>query len=360
MEIKANGGGHPKKKILLIGPYPPPYGGVSVHIARFINLLKNEFSFDFIDESPLRKSGYFNLRSLKLFTYLKKVINAEVLYIHSGNNLVRIFHLVAGKLFLKKIILVLHGFNTTPPKFVFFLSGIIYRLANRIVLVNPVIKDSLFLPEKKCIIKEAFLPPLLKEESPLPGNISELLTRCKQEGKTIICGNAFRLETYKNQDLYGLDMCIEVSRRLSKENFPFVFLFVVASIDQNTGAYPKNESIIEESNLKETFFLINQKLSFVKLMEKSDIVVRPTNTDGDSLTIREGLFLNKKVLASDVVDRPEGVHLFQNRDIDDLEKKLKLLIKEDNINELAFTDADYNKSVLEFKRFYSDLLTNVN
>ena len=348
-----------KKKVLIIGPCPPPYGGVSVHILRLNNLLQKQFDFDFIDESPVKKNEYFNIRSLKISVYLKKVYNADILYIHSGSMILRVLHLVIGKVFSRKIILALHGFTSAPPKFIFYIKGLIYRLANSIIVVNDNIKKRLYLPEKKCITKEAFIPPVLKEEPQLPENILEFLFKNKHDGNVVICANAFRLETYRNQDLYGLDMCIEAAHRLLKKKLSFVFIFIVSSIDDKTDVYFKMEKLIKELNLCNRFLLRNEKLSFVKLMEQSDIIVRPTNTDGDSLTIREGLFLNKKVLASDVVERPEGVVLFENRNINDLEMKLEdLIANEDKFNNSSF-DGGADNPTENLKKIYFDLINNL-
>lgn len=347
---------HFKRKVLIIGPLPPPYGGVSVHIYRLTKLLNAQFCFDFIDESPLKKKEYFNLRSLNLFKYLKKIRKAEVVYIHSGNNLLRIINLFIGKVFGKRIILALHGFTSKPPKFIFYINGILYKMADIIVVVNKDIKERLFLPEIKCVLKEAFIPPNLDEEPELPDNISTLILESRIKNKEIIIANAFRLERYNNEDLYGLDMCIEIARRLVKKEISFIFIFVVSTIDQNPEAFYKNEALIDQYNLNRYFYLTSQKLSFVKLMQLSDIIVRPTNTDGDSLTIREGLFLNKKVLASDVVKRPEGVVLFKNRDLNDMEEKVEKLIQEKDLNKDSSNDKNQFKIIEEFKKFYTELL----
>lgn len=348
-----------KKKLLIIGPFPPPYGGVSVHILRFYNLLKKEFVFDFIDESQIKKNEFFNIRSLNILKYLKKINNSDVVFIHSGPNLIRILHLLITRMYSKKIILVLHGFTSKPPEFIFYINGLIYRLATTIIVVNSDIKRRLYLPEKKCITKEAFIPPFLTEEIELPENIQNLICKSKKDGKMIICSNAFRLKKYKNQDLYGLDMCIEVAKRLVNKEKSFIFIFVVSSVVEKNESYFKMETLIKKLDLGNHFFLINEKLSFVKLMQQSDIVIRPTNTDGDSLTIREGLFLNKKVLASDVVERPEGVILFENRNLNDLEKKLEELIGGNyklNGNNYQKNNHNLNNN---FKKFYCDLIENL-
>jgi hypothetical protein len=285
------------------------------------------------------------------------IAQSEVILIHSGSLLLRVFHVFMGKLYSKKTILVLHGFTSKPPKIVFWLLGQIYRSADLVIAVNADIKNRLTLPEGKCIIKEAFIPPALKDEPELPGKIVELLGKFKKAGTPIVCANAFRLEKYENQDLYGLDLCIEVTKRLVEKKVPLVFVFVVSTIGQHSELYLKNEALIQELNLGEHFLLINEKLSFVKLMQESDVVVRPTNTDGDSLTIREAIFLNKKILTSDVVKRPAGAKLFKNRDIDDLEMQLEMLLTEKNSN--SHSTNPHKDINAELKKFYSGLIDEI-
>ncbi len=58
------------------------------------------------------------------------------------------------------------------------------------------------------------------------------------------------------------------------------------------------------------------------LWRKSDIVLRPTLTDGDSLVVREAINEGTYVIASDVTERPEDVILFKSENIDDLSNKI--------------------------------------
>jgi glycosyltransferase involved in cell wall biosynthesis len=48
----------------------------------------------------------------------------------------------------------------------------------------------------------------------------------------------------------------------------------------------------------------------------TDVFVRPTITDGDSVSVRECLSLGVPVVASDAVARPPGCVLFKSRDMD--------------------------------------------
>lgn len=343
------------QRVLILGPIAPPVGGVSIHISRITQLLNKEFEFDFIDESREIKPSYFNIRSLNFFLYLKKLIQANILFIHSGKKSLRTIHLLIGKILGKKVILTIHSFRSDTPIFVSSINGFFYRLANSIVVVNPEIKNQLHLPEKKTIVKDAFIPPQIECEPELPKEIQESLSKNNNDGNLIICANASRLDKYNNQDLYGLDMCIEVAKRLVEKKLPFFFIFVVSSLEKNADTFFKSKELIKKLGLSEKFILTNESLSFVKLIEKADIIVRPTNTDGDSLTIREALFFNKPILASDIVERPAGVNLFQTRNFDDLEKELETLIKRQIIKKGLEVD-NTSKSKEEFKKFYSALL----
>jgi hypothetical protein len=70
---------------LIAGPILPPAGGISIHIYRLEQLLKDEFDFTFIDESPSFKKNIFNIRSLNFIRYIKLVMASDLFFIHSGN-----------------------------------------------------------------------------------------------------------------------------------------------------------------------------------------------------------------------------------------------------------------------------------
>ncbi len=57
------------------------------------------------------------------------------------------------------------------------------------------------------------------------------------------------------------------------------------------------------------------------LFEYIDIFLRPTNTDGDSLSIREAIYSGIPTIASDIVERPFGTITFKNRVVSDLFEK---------------------------------------
>ena len=96
-----------KKTCLQIGPYNS-IGGVSIHIKRLVELLKDDYHFEFIDESPLNESSdrIFNLRSKNFIGYIKLIKKADLIHIHSGIWWLRCFHIFWSYLFKKKQLLL--------------------------------------------------------------------------------------------------------------------------------------------------------------------------------------------------------------------------------------------------------------
>jgi len=347
-----------KRNILILGPVPPPAGGISIHIWRLKHLLDDVYAIDLVDEAPQRKPQFFNIGSLGIFTYLKKIAASRLLFIHSGNRLFKKIHIITGRLMGKKVIITLHGYGAKRKQPFRFWDETVFKLAHKIILVNPTIANRLSLPAKKCIVKHAFLPPVMEQEAPLPEAISARAGKANANGQTLICANASRLDIHKGEDLYGLDMCIETTKRLVNKGIPVSFIFTVSAIDGCKDRYDAAQQLIIDHNIQDHFLLVNGVIPFVKLVERADVVLRPTNTDGDALTIREALFLGKKTLVSDVTERPAGSILFRTRDFDDLETKLTAMIRSGHNSRHNSTGnaAAMNNS---FRDFYVNLIDNV-
>jgi glycosyltransferase involved in cell wall biosynthesis len=348
--------GFKKKKLLIIGPFPPPYGGVSIHIERLITMLNTNFEIIKIDEASQKKATIFNLRSLHFFKYFGLVAKSNIIHIHSGHYLLRFFHFCTSKVFHKKLIITIHAYEERDKTFVEkYIDRFIFKYTNRVIFVSEEISQKFAL--QNSIIKPAFLPPNLCEEAQLPLNMLYWIKCKKDDGYLICCANASRLDISNNQDLYGLDLCIEAAKKCREENMKIAFVFVVSD---SSGGLNINfyESLINQYDLANLFFLHKSSISFISLIEQADIILRPTNTDGDALTVREGLFLDKKVIASDVAKRPVGTYTFKNRDIFSLMYVIKEVRKDlkNNIGRLKTAPDIKPLNAAYYKDFY---ITNI-
>lgn len=334
------------KKVLLIGPYTA-IGGVSMHIKRLSVLLKDDLDFQFIDESPItdKSSSVFNLRSGNFIKYLSLIWKSDIVHIHTSIWWLRGFHILTAFLLRKKIIVSFHALLELKNSKNLGLIKTYTSLADKIIVVNAEMYE--ILNVKKAVVKEAFIPPDLNYEPDIPVELIEILNL--NSDKKIIVSNAFRLDLHDNLDLYGLDLMVEVAKKIKSENKPFKIIFVVASQDDKYGMLQKNKSVIERDNLSDQISIFNHPISFVRLIEKSDLVVRATNTDGDALTIREALYIEKPVIASDVVQRPDGTVFFKNRNSEDLFEKIDEIMQSDS------TKKNSDSLIHSYKDFYLKL-----
>jgi glycosyltransferase involved in cell wall biosynthesis len=111
------------------------------------------------------------------------------------------------------------------------------------------------------------------------------------------------------------------------------------------GGYRDDVKGIESDRL----IYIDHEVDFLALLAEIDIYVRPTTRDGSSVAVQEALMLGKKVLASDVVERPAEVTLYKSGDFTDFKEKLEH-IKE--------TEGFTPNSIDDYLAFCNQLLEN--
>lgn len=314
-----------RKKILIIGPYPPPIGGVSVHLMRLQNTIKKQMDIMFVDESRTQKTGIYNMRHGNIFQYLKLLYKADVVHIHSGVPILRLFHIIFARfLFHKKTVVTIHrdpsvekGYKITK----WFVSK-----CNHAILVNKKGFD-IMLTHSACQyhLIPAFIPPIFDDEPPLPNEIQQWIKCAHAKNNMIAVSNAWNLILHNEEDLYGIDICIKAFNILKTELkiSNMCLIFVVATNTTQQKLMESYKKLIKDYQLEDNVKIWEHPLSFVRLIKESDIVLRATNTDGDALSLREALYCNKKVIASDVVERPKGTILFKTRDAVDLANKIK-------------------------------------
>ena len=335
------------KRILYIGPYSE-VGGVSIHVRRLSQLVSDNYNVEIIDESKLifNDGVIYNLRSGRVVKYFQLILTSNIIHIHTSINWLRLIHVLLSKILFKEVILTIHSLTHITSKNNFFLLKLASRCADKVICVNNIIKNK--LGKSSYIVIPAYLPPILHEENDLPEELQIILDINKN--RKIIVSNAYRLVLFNGQDLYGFDLLIEVARKIKVKKDNFKIILIVSSLENNNELLSNYTNMLIKEKLENQISILPYSISFVKLIQRSDMVVRATNTDGDSLTIRESIFLNKPVIASDVIERPKGTILFKNRDSNDLYTKIL-----ENINKQKKPAMSSN---LEYKKFYLNLYNN--
>lgn len=344
-------------KINLFGIYPPPYGGVSIHIKR-------------LQEKLSRKNI-----EVKVFSIGKKKFSQcliQMLKINSKEIIHSHFTGIKGKIFIgyyslflkKKTVITIHGAGLTEQyNSLNIILKIIYRYGlqnvSHIIVVNPTIRDEclkLGVQDKKISVISPYINPIInqKDYENIDKGVWNFIERRKKERDIIITANG-NIRFYNNEDLYGVDLMIELIKRLREKNYKTSLIFALLGYEQQSEKeriYFENLlNRIKEYSLGEFIYFYKVKnTEYYPILEKSNIFIRPTNTDGDAISLREGLYLKKICIASDVVIRPNKVILFKSRDIEDLLFKVENIITNYSIKKNRLYDVkveEYFEEVLE-------------
>lgn len=288
-------------EILILGALPNScgIGGVTIHIERLCKSLEAR-NYSFI---------VYDYKVHNIFAILYKIVTHTIIHVHASNPILRILHVSIAKLLGKKVVFTVHGnlgrFSTLKNQ----LDKLAVIFCDIPVLINQQSFDKAIQWNKRSQILSAFIPP--QEKGFLPHEIIKKINNAKVQKKIIVSSNAsIRSFTNTGEEIYGINFLID----FFKKEKDYV-LIVSDPSGQYTRRYKKE--------LFENILFVTGVHSFYTLMQHSDIMIRNTATDGDSLSVREGLYLHKKVIATNRIDRPEGVILFNYNDADSLQDALQ-------------------------------------
>jgi len=354
-------------KIAIIGPYPKPYGGISVHIRNFtlyylkthhdklkINIYNTSNQkelvddYDFIKRIPSsRLKINFILRPLGL---IKPLIHFKPDIIHysgSASWVMRIITLLFSKTLRAKSILSIHGagfknniFGKNLVKTLSLTQKIIWvfiKNYNHIVCDNHYqirnLKVLGYGDSKISLISE-FIPPIMREEDyeKIPDYIQNFFTK----NQINLYGMGWDANI-DGVDLYGIDMMLKLMQQIKLRYNELKIGLTLKLLNVSDKYLEKLNKEITEKSLDNILIIERDIREVYPLIEKADIMIRPTCTDGDSVSIREALYFNTEVITSNAVSRPKGCIVFKNRDQDDFEKKafslIEKLVKHEKVKE---------------------------
>lgn len=282
-----------KINVLILGKIPPPIGGVTIHVRRLLLKLslQKKITYSFKEISIIEL--------LKFPFYYKKY---DKLHLHSSSPILRFLIAIFCKVFNCKLIITFHGnINRYRSKWLNFLDINTIKLASLPIVLN---ESSLKVALKYNSNSEkitSFITPLLKEEK-ISLSVQESIEKLKENTNILFCTNAYNQTFDKNDiEIYGIFEILDFFK--NHPNLGLVF-------SDPSGAYQekiKNENIILPQNI----LIITENHSFYKILFLCDVSIRNTSTDGDSLSVKESLYLQKTTFCTNVVSRPKGVILFE-------------------------------------------------
>jgi glycogen(starch) synthase len=130
--------------------------------------------------------------------------------------------------------------------------------------------------------------------------------------------------TASNRPEYGAELLVETIARLRFQQKNAGCLMI--GLGEEAKAI---RGLIEKRGLSNSVLLLGDVTheECLHIMSRSSAFVRPTFTDGDSISVREALALGVPVIASDAANRPEGTVLFETGNSSDLIKKMEWVLE---------------------------------
>jgi glycogen synthase len=308
-------------RVLQLGPYPPPHGGVQSNLVALRSFLRSQgIPSAVINITRHRKQegdGIYYPRSAAGVLQLLRRLKYDVIHLHLGgtlNNRVLALGLACTLQPATKSVLTFHsgGYPCSPQgrgtgrnSF----AGLVLRRFDGLIGVNREIMDffgRVGVPSRKSrlIQPHSFLPKKLNG-STLPPPL-EAFFASHHPLLTSVGG----LEPE-----YGLPLQIEALGSI-RQKFGAAGLVLIGSgsLEQEILGQIRSRSYGEH------ILLCGDVPHSVTLqaISRADVMLRTTLYDGDAISVREALHLGTSVIATDNGMRPAGVHLIPGSNLEAL------------------------------------------
>ncbi|HVR28434.1 MAG TPA: heparinase II/III family protein [Thermoanaerobaculia bacterium] len=312
-------------KLLLVGPCPPPHGGISVHVATARRLLRAaRVPCRVLDSGGHRVRGGGPAAAVSVARLLARVDGHArrgfVLHLHTNGHGIASWCVALGCAIAARRapgrVLTLH--SGLLPDFL-GRGGLLARwltratLAHyeRVICVHRRLCDALVLQgadRGRLAILPAHLTAALRPASPLEEVDRWMATR----SPIVSAALSFRPE-------YGFDLLLQAMALLVVRH-PRLGCIVMGGGEDEDAARRRVAELGLEDHVLLTGDLAHERC--LAVIASSDVYARPSLVDGDAISVREALALGVPVVASDASPRPEGTRLHRCGDADDLAARL--------------------------------------
>ena len=331
-----------KFDIKQIGPVPPPYGGVSVYINRLVSSLSNDgfkvggyytsdcVANDIVSSPAFDKWTWYETHKypIKIWKFLSIAKKYKILHSHCSLELMA-YLWTAMALLKKQIIVTIHNsmivnsYKNTNCINRFFLNRM---LRSEKVIWITVSEEG---KEQLNILYNKFRNPIQVIPAYIPIEQGEYIELCSSMQAYInshekiisFYGHSFMLN--EGIDIYGFETALKMYAAVYKRNKKIGMVFCLS--DTKDQAKIKALHVLA-NKLKiddVIYWQIGPINNINSLWKQTDIYIRPTSTDGDSVAVREVLDEGAIVIASDVCPRPNNVITYTYDDLNDFISKVE-------------------------------------
>lgn len=279
-------------RILIIGTIPTSagIGGVTIHVQRLL---------EWLDAKGVEYT-LCDYKTLPFKKQIRMIMKHKSVHLHVSHPALRVMYALIAKLMGKKLVFTIHGnlgrFNWLGN----LQDKLTVNLSDVPIAINQKSYEKALKWNRRTQLVSAFIPPV--KDGTTPEWAIEKINALRKDGRPVFSTNASVCSfTPAGEEIYGIEFLIDFFRKRNE----------VLVISDPSGQYANRHK-------GEDVFIIAEPHSTFALYKHVDGTIRNTATDGDSLSVRESLYLGLPTLATDRVDRPEGCILFHYNDTESL------------------------------------------
>ncbi len=325
--------------LAIIGPVPPPYGGVSIHIKRLMGHL-DRAGIDYLvynnsrEGTPSERVRPVGRRGRRwLVGYLLRGPE-PVVYVHTSRWDVWRATWWLSRVRGKAVILSVHTDSLRrlwPVRSWLARRAVVgaFRAARTVVAVSTHVRD--FLEEvagvgHKTVVIPDFVEPIRRPED--EGAVDPTVRAFCETHEPVLLGNGAPIVYDDGRDLYGIDQTIELVDRL-RAIWPGIGVvwYLLKFTGWNPAYAEQMAGEVQRRGLDSHWLFAEPTGEMYPTFPHVDVFVRPTCSDGDAVSIRESLHFGVPTVTSDAAPRPAGTVVFKTRDQDDYVAKVRATLE---------------------------------
>lgn len=297
-------------KVLILGKKPPPIGGVTIHVSRLLEKL---------DDSSIEYVFIENTQNIpKLIYHIRR---SCLTHVHSSCPYFRLLVVLIAKLFDSKSIITIHGdLGRFKSPLKNYIDNLTVKWCSFPVVLNQGSFKKAILLNRYTHEISAFIPPIGRSQ--LPRSVEDKIKELRNDHSLIFSTNAFNRTIDKNgKEIYGIEMLVPIFKMYPN------YALIISDPSSAYLDYFNQQKI----GIPENIYIINFPHSYFEILDKVDVSIRNTSTDGDPLSIKESLYLGVPVIASNVVSRHSDCVTYQRDQLDSQFSDLIQILKTTSI-----------------------------
>ena len=340
-------------RVVQLGPYPPPHGGVQTNLVAIRNLLLAQghegLAINITRNRRENGGGVYYPRSARELMRLLAGVKADLVHLHFGGDLTRrLLGLAAFCTALpgRRTVMTFHsggypgsaaGQSAAPGT----LRGLVLRRFDGLIAVNPEIAgmfEKFGVPKSRI---RTILPYVVRPPDRAVAMPERLAQFFASHGPVLLTVGLLEPE-------YDLMLQVDALGQV-RERHPKAGLVIAGSgsleekLRAHIAAQPWADHVLLYGDMPHEVTL--------RATLECDVLLRTTLYDGDSVSVREALYLGTPVIATDNGMRPAGVKLVRAQDPGGLQRAIEeVLASPVGRAEVAGDGQENVRAVLEFYR----------